>query len=253
MLRGRLVNAPLVLAWCDDLFLQGHQLAAWVTDYVDLEESLTMGSIAQDLLAHAAALMGTCGVSAEERDWRIYERPAEEWFPSRVSLAPDGDWAAAVARGFVLNRATLVFRRYADLPDRPRVRELAQLIWAEQDLHARHWERWVRILASRPELSVGFRAALDQALNDAADLFGVPRGVDHPDEILTGASPLEMHTQWVQDSARSLAACGVPESCLPAAPSARKPGHTSEALLDILTEVRSWRRERAVSGDRAGA
>lgn len=245
------MNAPLVLAWCDDLFLQGHQFSAWVTDYVDLEESLTMGSIAQDLLAHTAALMGTCGVSAAERDWRVYERPAEEWYPSRVSLAPAGDWAAAVARGFVLNRATLVFRRYADLPDRPRVRELAQLIWAEQDLHARHWERWVRILANRPEVSAGFRAVLDQALNDAADLFGVPSGVEYPDEILTGASPLEMHTDWADDSARVLAACGVPGTRLPAAPAARKPGHTSEALLDILTEVRSWRPERAALVDEA--
>jgi 1,2-phenylacetyl-CoA epoxidase catalytic subunit len=239
------VNAPLVLAWCDDLFLQGHVFSAWITDYVDLEESLTMGSIAQDLLAHAAALMGTCGVSAEERDWRIYERPAEAWFPSRVSLAPDGDWAATVARGFVLNRATLVFRRFADLPERPRIQELAQLIWAEQDLHARHWERWVRILGSHPELSVGFRAALDRALSDADDLFGVQPGVDHPDEILTGASPLEMHAHWVRDSAAALEACGVRGSSLPPAPVARKPGQTSEALLGILAEVRSWRPERA--------
>lgn len=237
------MNAPLVLAWCDDLFLQGHQFAAWVTDYVDLEESLTMGSIAQDLLAHTAALMGTCGVSADERDWRIYERPAEEWFPSRVSFAPRGDWAATVARGFVFNRAMLVFRRYADLPDRPRVRELAELIWAEQDLHARHWERWVRLLAHRDDLVSSFRAALDQALADAADLFGGPPDTE-PDEILVGATPLEWHREWVTETAATLHDCGVAALHLPSVPVARKPGHTSEALLGVLAEVRSWRPER---------
>lgn len=237
------MNAPLVLAWCDDLFLQGHQFAAWVTDYVDLEESLAMGSIAQDLLAHAAALMGTGGVSADERDWRIYERPAEEWFPSRVSFAPPGDWAAAVARGFVLNQATLVFRRSAELPDRPRVRELAELIWAEQDLHARHWQRWVHLLAHRPELSSRFRAALEQALADAADLFGGPPDAE-PDEILVGATPLEWHRQWMADTTTALRQCGVPVPDLPSAPVARKPGHTSEALLDVLAELRSWRPAR---------
>ena len=52
------MESSLVLAWCDDLSLQSHQLSKWITDYFDLEESLAVGSIAQELLAHSAALMG---------------------------------------------------------------------------------------------------------------------------------------------------------------------------------------------------
>ena len=49
----------MVLAFADDLFLHGHHLPRWVTDYVDIEESLAVGSIES----------GRAGVRAEPMFW----------------------------------------------------------------------------------------------------------------------------------------------------------------------------------------
>lgn len=239
------MSTPLVLAWSDDLFLQGHQFARWVTDYVDLEESLTMGALAQDLLAHAAAVMGTCGVGAEGRDWRVYERPAEEWFPSRAALLPDRDWPATVARGFLLNRASLVMRDHADLSGRPRDRDVAEIIWAEQDLHSHHWERWVKILATNADVAGRFEYRLQEAALDAADLFGLPTGREQTDEIFSGATPAEMHRQWVKETTQVLDRVGVTAPELPSTPVPRRPGSRSPALLTLLAGLRSSRAEWA--------
>ncbi|MEW6470776.1 MAG: Phenylacetic acid catabolic protein [Actinomycetota bacterium] len=230
--------APLILAWCDDEFLQGHQLSAWITDYVDVEESLAVGSMAQDHLAHAAALLGACGFTAVDRDGHIYERPASEWYPSRLSLLPEHDWPATVVRQLLFNRATLVMRRYLQIPDRPRMQQLAELVRAEQDVHSTHWERWVRILASDDELSEELADRLKRAADDAADLFGLPEGAKDPDVLLVGASRAEMQHQWAEEVSATLERLGAAVPPLPVDPVPRAPGHIFEALAGILAELR---------------
>lgn len=235
------MTAPsLVLAWCDDLYLLGHQASDWITDYVDVEESLAMGSIAQDHLAHAAALLGTCGFSAADRDRLIYERPASEWFPSLVSFIPPRDWPATVARQFLFNRATLVLRRHLEFSDRPRLQQLAEIISAEQDVHATHWERWLRIFAADEELSHEMAGRLTAAAGDAADLFGLPEGSE-PDGLLVGATPAQMQRQWAQEVATVLQEVGLAVPALPVEPAHRTAGDTRPPLEGILAQVRSCR------------
>lgn len=236
-----MIHAPLVVAWCDDLFLQGHQLAHWITDYVDLEESLAMGSIAQEHLAHAAALLGACEMSNVERDAHVYERPASRWFPSELSMLPRRDWPATVAHALLMNQGLLVLRSHMQLPDKPRVQQLAEIIKAEQDLHARHWARWARVFASDPGLSDEFTHRLAGAAALAADLFGFPVSDAGPDVLLATADPANMQRQWAEATTLVLEDAGITAPTLPKLPEPRRPGDTSEPLARILTELR-WAR-----------
>lgn len=236
-----MIHAPLVVAWCDDLFLQGHQLARWITDYVDLEESLAMGSVAQEHLAHAAALLGACEMSDDERDAHVYERPAAQWFPSALSFLPRQDWPATVAHALLLNQGLLVLRGHVQLPDKPRVQQLAEIIRAEQDLHARHWARWVRVFASDPALAEEFTDRLNTAAGLAVDLFGFPLGDDGPDALVGNTAPAAMQREWAAATSAVLEEGGIAAPALPDTPQARLPGDTREALAHVISELR-WAR-----------
>jgi 1,2-phenylacetyl-CoA epoxidase catalytic subunit len=233
-----------VLAFCDDLFIQAHQLALWITDYVDLEESLAVGSISQELLAHSAALMGICGLGPEGRDEQIFKRTAEQWSPSRVSCLPSQNWAATVIRGFLVNRAMIAIRPFLIVPDKPRVQQLAEVINAEQDLHAGHWLRWVRILGQDARTTGEFQQQVDVALEDAADLFGgVPdQGVDGSDldTLLSDNDLTTAQTIWMDDVSTLLAQCDVAVTAMPTAIRPRSAGGACvEAVLGELTHARS--------------
>ncbi|HZQ28190.1 MAG TPA: Phenylacetic acid catabolic protein [Acidimicrobiales bacterium] len=236
-----MIHAPLVVAWCDDLFLQGHQLARWITDYVDLEESLAMGSVAQEHLAHAAALLGACEMNEYERDAHVYERPADQWFPSALSFLPRQDWPATVAHALFLNQGLLVLRSHVQLPDKPRVQQLAEIIRAEQDLHARHWARWVRVFASDPELADEFGDRVAKAAGMAVDLFGFPAGVDGPDALVGDTDPADMQREWAKATTCVLEEAGITAPDLPDTPQPRQPGDTREPLTQVLAELR-WAR-----------
>lgn len=214
-----MIRDPYVLALCDDLFIQAHQLANWITDYVDLEESLAVGSISQELLAHSAALMGICGLGPEARDEQIFRRGSQQWWPSRVSCLPDRNWPATVVRGFVLNRAMIAIRPNLAVPDKPRVQQLAEVINAEEDLHAGHWLRWVSILAADANTAAEFQQEVDRALADAADLFGVvpvEGDVETDAELLLLESDLiTAHATWVDDVTALLTRCGLVVSAMP--------------------------------------
>ena len=225
---------PLVLAWCDDLFVQGHQFAGWITDYIDLEQSLAMGSISQELLAHSSALMGACGLSALDRDERIYRRPATQWFPSAVSPVPAHDWPATVARGFLLNRATLVMRQALELPDQPRVQQLADVIKGEEDLHGVHWERWISIFGRAPAIRDDLADAIETAAADAVDVFGLPDGTENEDDLLSRPRA-ELHAMWTAEVTDILGRNGFPSPTFAAEPAPRRPG--GSAVECILTDL----------------
>ena len=230
---------PHVLALCDDLFIQAHQLANWITDYVDLEESLAVGSISQELLAHSAALMGICGLGPEARDEQIFRRNSEQWWPSRVSCLPDRNWPATVVRGFVLNRAMIAIRPHLAVPDKPRVQQLAEVINAEEDLHAGHWLRWMKILAGDARTTAEFQNEVDRALADSADLFGaVPVAGDEAAEaelLLHERDLITAHATWVTDVTDLLTQCGVVVSAMP---SEIRPRTAGGACVDgVLREL----------------
>jgi 1,2-phenylacetyl-CoA epoxidase catalytic subunit len=231
----------MVLAFADDLFLHGHHLPRWVTDYVDIEESLAVGSIAQEELAHAAALYELAGISTTERDWWIFERPVEQWHPSRLTVPPVDDWAMAVARGFLFTAAVQIFlsqlQRAAE-----HIRAVAAVMAAEQDLHRMHWDRWVTILSRDKDTADVFSDALTAMAGRSGDLFGEPAW--RHDQALAVEAPLDLqaaHDMWVRSVHARLRALRGPEISLAALPSPRLPGGDPGALAEVLRGVRAVR------------
>ncbi|MEW6470753.1 MAG: Phenylacetic acid catabolic protein [Actinomycetota bacterium] len=225
-----------VLPWSDDLFLHGQQLVRWITDYVDLEESLAVGSIAQEELAHANALMEQAGCSIEERDRRIYVREPSDWCPSALVLWPAHDWPATVARGFLLTRGLLVVVDWLGQRAGERLRRIASVIEAEQHLHAVHWCRWVDILA-HTDGAWPFAHYLAAAAETCGDLFGLPVGQ------LAALDPEAMHRTWADSVKAELAGLGVAVPVLPDRVTERQPGGSGSELEELLRTVRALRAE----------
>lgn len=232
------VQAPLVLAWCDDLFVQGHVFAAWITDYIDLEHSLAMGSISQELLAHSSALMGACGLKAVDRDERIFRRSPHQWFASRIAPVPGADWPSTVASGFLLSQAALTMRTGLSLPPQPQNGRLADVIAAEQDSHAVFWERWLGVFARTPSIRNELVAALEGTGSAASDVFGLPLGEEVEDQLIV-VPRLELHRTWATRVKQILGVYGFDLPGLEDEPTIRQPdGAAVERMLTDLVAAR---------------
>lgn len=225
----------LLHRWADDLFLHGHDLTCWITDYVDIEESMAVGSMAQEELAHGATLLEFAGDDPEERDWRLYRRPVEEWTPSEPVAHPVRDWPVAVARALLVTEATLtVVDHLAEGADPPFASAL-QVVRAEQELHARHWRRWVKILHGDPSTVDELRRAFAEQAEGSADFFGaIPDSDD--DEVLG-----ELHDEWRRRVAKALEESGVTDVDLPETPRPRRGRGPDDDLAEILSGLRAVR------------
>ncbi|KQX65242.1 Phenylacetic acid catabolic protein [Streptomyces sp. Root1310] len=236
----------LWLALADDLFVLGNRLGERIVDYIDLEESLAVGSIGQEALAHAETVLALHGFDGAAADAHFFERPQAQWRVSRV-IARLGDWPSTVACGLVIAAAVTVLaeERAADEPAIAAVRE-------EQLVHLDHWRRWARALAAWPETRAEFAQAYAEVTRSAGDLFGAG-----PQDVPAGALPgpsaeaaelhgpsaaaAELHGRLgalVSDS-------GGPGSHLPHLPVPRAAGRGGSVLADCLARGRAVREHYA--------
>jgi 1,2-phenylacetyl-CoA epoxidase catalytic subunit len=212
---------PFLLRYADDLYLHGHDLVRWITDYVDLEESLAVGSMTQEELSHAAALLAATGADVVDRDTRYFVRPVEEWAPPQLLCEPATTWPDTVVRSLLFSEAT------AALVDRLRrveddaVRATAEVIAAEQSLHVRHWHRWLRILVRDRRTGDDLLAALHSRAAMCADLFSpAPGDPGQPAEPSTDVTSVEfdlaaVRSDWVKRVHAVTVAAGAGEITLP--------------------------------------
>ncbi len=216
----------LWLALADDLFLLGNRLGERIVDYIDLEESLAVGSIGQEALAHAETVLSLHGFDESAADAHFFERPQEQWQVSGV-IGRLGDWPSTVVCGLVIAAAVTVLaeERAANDPAIAAIRD-------EQRVHLDHWRRWARALAAWPETGEEFTQAYAEVTQRAGDLFGAG-----PQDALTGALH-ERLAALVSDS-------GGPGSCLPHLPVPRAAGRGGSVLADCLARGRLVREHYA--------
>jgi 1,2-phenylacetyl-CoA epoxidase catalytic subunit len=162
---------PFLLAWADDLFLSGHQVGGWIVDYVELEESLAVGSIGQEQLGHARELLTACGLDVTSRDARLFDRPAADWNPSGLVAARGDDWAELVAGSYLLAAATLAIVDAAS-----GAHDALTVIRPEQALHLEHWRRWLALLRNDATTAPRLEAALERTAARADDLLAAVPG-----------------------------------------------------------------------------
>lgn len=226
-----------MLRVAEDRFLHGHLLSRWVTDYIDLEESLAVGSIAQEELAHAATLIELAGLDERARDGLIFERPLQEWRPTAIVTYRLEDWPAAVLRGYLLATVGVTGSLLLSGARDPELRSAGQVMVAEQQLHVTHWERWLSALGNSDRTAGELRARGADVLPLARDVFGEP--------AFDESSGAAAHAAWLEAISPVLGDVGVPVDLLRGPPIPRSGGATTE-LVEILDEVRA---ERTGAGD----
>jgi 1,2-phenylacetyl-CoA epoxidase PaaB subunit len=226
----------LWLALADDLFVLGNRLGERIVDYIDLEESLAVGSIGQEALAHAETVLALHGFDESAADAHFFERPQAQWQVSRV-IGRLGDWPSTVACGLVIAAAVTVLaeERAADEPVIAAIRD-------EQLVHLDHWRRWAQALAAWPETREEFAQAYAEVTQSAGDLFDAG-----PQDVLAGALPgpcsasAELHRRLAALVSHS----GGPGSRLPHLPVPRAAGMGGSVLADCLARGRVVRERYA--------
>lgn len=251
----RMVPANLILScWADDLFLFGHQAARWITDYVDLEESMAMGSIAQEALAHAATIWQYLGVSDTNRDWLIYERPVERWNNAPISVWSENrnDFLWTVCRGYLSTSAfSAVLDTLVDGGD-PGFAQTRVVMEAEQHLHVAHFERWMALTAKDPTARNGLEAALSTLMPQAIELFGIPEHVDLASSDGPTVDLWDISQAWAEAIRSELGGHSVDVPVISPTPQIRSNDRVGlTAILESLRSVRSVEGDRyLVYGDR---
>lgn len=142
-----------LLCWADEEYLVGQQLVTQTGFYgPDLEEAVTIGSVAQDHLGYAYQLLKEF-ISDDNReiDRYLFERDLEAYQVGLLAQAWDPfDWAFIVVKEYLydsacLARAQILKLEYSSLAG------LAEMILRETDFRLRHWREWLHLLASQLE------------------------------------------------------------------------------------------------------
>lgn len=163
------VPATLWRCLADDLFLHAHRLAERIVDYIELEASLAVGSIAQEDLAHARTAVVLCGLDPATVDGHFFDRDQEDWFPSRLLSQADESWLATIACGLILSAAV------ATAAGATLGRE--STIEVEQLVHFGHWATMAVAVLADEGLAREFAGVFAVLHAAAADLFHAPSGV----------------------------------------------------------------------------
>jgi phenylacetate-CoA oxygenase PaaI subunit len=225
------VSRDPVLSWAQDHFLHGHLLSSWITDYIDLEESLAVGSIAQEELAHASLLLELAGYGETGRDEIVYSWDPARWSPAELVTMSIDDWPATVLRGLLLSTAARARTAWLANASDIALRQAAAVLMAEETLHVVHWRRWVHRMAHDARTAGELQARTDALLSASCDLLdGLPDG-----------DLQSVRRAWWADVVEALDGAGVTVPDAPPAVRGRRPGHELEGLSDILASVRALR------------
>lgn len=218
-----------------DYLLHGELLSRWMVDYVDLEESLAVGSIAQEEYAHAATLFSLSGMDAPQRDHFIFETSLDEWWPAQL-LARSflHDWSSTVIRGVLLSQVAIVQAEALVAAESPELRSAGLVFLAEQQLHAEHWSRWVRLLAGDRRTDDELRQRAAEVVALGADTLGTPPQTGRMDRA-------EQHRIWVGRVAAELSEVVDVADVLGDEPVTRHPASDYPELVELVNRMREIR------------
>jgi phenylacetate-CoA oxygenase PaaI subunit len=209
------------LAWADDAYVLGSQLASITGLYgPQLEENLAIGSFAQDFLGHARHLYLHLAGDDAGVDRLVFSRDAAAYRTSRLAGEwRDYDWAFVCTRGLTYALAdTIRSASIAADPAHP-LRDLATAIARDTAVHVEHWTEWLRALAA-----AGEAARLNAALASLWPLL---------DDFYADAGSLH---QWERAMRAQCAEIGLQPPAI-AVPKLQPRGRHSAALEALIGEA----------------
>jgi ring-1,2-phenylacetyl-CoA epoxidase subunit PaaC len=174
---------PVVLAAADDELVLGHRDAEWTGLAPHVEEDVAFSSLAQDEMAHAAALYGL--LAPEDPDGLACGRPPHGYLHARLLEAQSRDFAFAVVRQYLYDAfeglRNDLFRRSAC----DELRAVAERMAREERYHGLHGRSLLAALAARGGQRL--QAAVDAAWPLALGLFEPVAG--EAEAVAAGALP----------------------------------------------------------------
>ncbi len=242
--------AEYALRLGDDALILAQRLGHWISRAPELEEDVALGNIALDQLGHARSFLTYAGGALGENgavkseDDLAYFRREHEFRSAHIFEQPNGDFAATIARQFVVSYYQFeLYRRLTESTDATLAAIAAKAV-KEVDYHRDHSAQWVLRLAggtdeSRQRMIHGLKLvwpyvgelfeddALVTRLAEAGAAV-VPSSIREDFDRLTGEVFKEAELE-------------VPD--VPAAPGGGRQGKHSEHLGYLLAEMQVLARE----------
>jgi ring-1,2-phenylacetyl-CoA epoxidase subunit PaaC len=136
--------AEFVLAFADDEHIVGARHTEWIGLGPFLEEDLAFCSIAQDECGHA---LGLYRLLTDSVDRLALRRTPEGYRSSRLAEAPTPDWAHALVRHWLYDRAETIRWEAVRTSSFVPLAELAERALREERFHLAHADRFMAQVA----------------------------------------------------------------------------------------------------------
>ena len=243
--------AEYALRLGDDALILAQRLGHWISRAPELEEDIALGNIALDQLGHARSFLTYAGAGMPKEDGTpkseddlAYFRREHEFRSVQLFEQPNGDFAATIARQFVVSYYQFeLYRRLTESTDAT-IAAIAAKAVKEVDYHRDHSTQWVLRLAggtdeSRTRMIHGLRTMWPYV----AELFRDDELTDRLAQAGAAVAPSSLREDFDRLTAEVLDEAELEVPDVPAAPGGGRYGKHSEHLGYILAEMQVLARE----------
>ncbi|MBX7444893.1 MULTISPECIES: 1,2-phenylacetyl-CoA epoxidase subunit PaaC [unclassified Arthrobacter] len=237
--------AEYALRLGDDALILAQRLGHWISRAPELEEDIALGNIALDQLGHARSFLTYAGAAWDKsEDDLAYFRREHEFRSVQLFEQPNGDFAATIARQFVVSYYQYeLYRRLTESTDATLAAIAAKAV-KEVDYHRDHSAQWILRLAggteeSRTRMIHGLRLMWPY-VNELFQDDDLTQRLAQAGAAVAPSSLREDFDRLIADVLNE-AELEVPD--VPAAPGGGRYGKHSEYLGYILAEMQVLARE----------
>jgi len=243
--------AEYALRLGDDALILAQRLGHWISRAPELEEDIALGNIALDQLGHARSFLTYAGAgmpnedgTAKTEDDLAYFRREHEFRSVQLFEQPNGDFAATIARQFVVSYYQYeLYRRLTESTDATLAAIAAKAV-KEVDYHRDHSTQWILRLAggteeSRTRMIHGLRTIWPYV----NELFQDDELTERLAQAGAAVAPSSLREDFDRLIADVLKEAELEVPDVPAAPGGGRQGRHSEYLGYILAEMQVLARE----------
>ncbi|MDQ0663211.1 ring-1,2-phenylacetyl-CoA epoxidase subunit PaaC [Arthrobacter ulcerisalmonis] len=237
--------AEYALRLGDDALIFAQRLGHWISRAPELEEDIALGNIALDQLGHARSFLTYAGAAWDKsEDDLAYFRREHEFRSVQLFEQPNGDFAATIARQFVVSYYQYqLYRRLTESTDETLAAIAAKAV-KEVDYHRDHSAQWVLRLAggteeSRTRMIHGLRTMWPYV----NELFQDDDLTQRLAEAGAAVAPSSLKEDFDRLTGEILTEAELEVPDVPAAPGGGRYGKHSEHLGYILAEMQVLARE----------
>ncbi|PYI67900.1 phenylacetate-CoA oxygenase subunit PaaI [Arthrobacter livingstonensis] len=227
----------------DDALILAQRLGHWISRAPELEEDVALGNIALDQLGHARSFLTYAGAAwGKTEDELAYFRRESEFRSAHLFEQPNGDFAATIARQFIVANYQFPLYRELTKSSDPMLAAIAAKAVKEVDYHLDHSTQWVlRLAGGTAESRRRMEAGLKLMWPFAGELF-------EDDELTArlggaGVAPSSLKDEFDRSTGAVLAEAELDVAGHPMATGGGRHGHHSEYLGPVLAEMQVLARE----------